>query len=266
GPPANTWATVTKNGRIQKDSKTPPKEKTKKPATTKSMIVQRTGDEKNETLNLLHLRNSINRDLIEAKAPESLQVTGISWNQKGNLMLYTRDGFQNEDIDLHQAVITTAVAKADPTPLFVNKQETWHKLTIHGVSLETYPDTATGMMDLKRELEYCNTNLQIATEPRYMTHPSKREGKFHSSVVISLTNKAMYNTLSKKGIKIFGATHETGTIPKAYRPISLLNCLGKISETIIATRLAYLSEKHKLLHRWQIGVKGGTPKRSSAQS
>ncbi|KAL0630493.1 hypothetical protein Q9L58_010660 [Maublancomyces gigas] len=155
-----------------KDNQTPPKEKKKKPATTKSMIVQRTGEEKNKTLNLLHIRNSINRDLIKAKAPESLQVTGISWNQKGNLMLYTRDGFQNEDFNLHQAVITTAVAKADPTSMFVNKQETWHKLTVHGVSLETYPDKAIGTADLKREVEYCNTNLQIATEPRYMTHPS----------------------------------------------------------------------------------------------
>ncbi|KAL0630265.1 hypothetical protein Q9L58_010888, partial [Maublancomyces gigas] len=64
-----------------------------------------------------------------------------------------------------------------------------HKLKVHGVSLEIYPDTATGMADLKRELEYCNTDLNIATEPRYMTHPSKWEGKLQSSVVISLTDK-----------------------------------------------------------------------------
>jgi hypothetical protein len=37
-------------------------------------------------------------------------------------------------------------------------------------------------------------------------------------------------------------------ILKAYRIISLLNCLGKISEKIIAKRLAYLSEKHSILH------------------
>ncbi|KAL0630311.1 hypothetical protein Q9L58_010842, partial [Maublancomyces gigas] len=116
------------------------------------MIVQRAGEDKNEELNLLHLRNTINKDLIEAKAPESLQITGISWNQKGNMMLYTRDGFQNGDFDLHQAIISKAVAAADPSSLYVNKQETWYKLTVHGVSLETYPDTAIGMADLKREL------------------------------------------------------------------------------------------------------------------
>ena len=51
--------------------------------------------------------------------------------------------------------------------------------------------------------------------------------------------------------------------PKAYRPISLLNCLGKISEKIIATRLAHMAEKYNLLDRLQIG---GRPKRSAVDA
>lgn len=43
------------------------------------------------------------------------------------------------------------------------------------------------------------------------------------------------------------------SIPKAYRPVSLLNCLGKTVEKIMATRMAFLAEKNKLLHKWQIG-------------
>ena len=41
--------------------------------------------------------------------------------------------------------------------------------------------------------------------------------------------------------------------PKAYRVISLLNCLGKVSERIIAKRLGYLAETTELLHPTQIG-------------
>ena len=52
-------------------------------------------------------------------------------------------------------------------------------------------------------------------------------------------------------------------IPKAYRPISLLNCLGKIAEKIMATRLAFMAEKHHLLHKLQIG---GRPKRSAVDA
>ncbi|KHJ32656.1 hypothetical protein EV44_g3666 [Erysiphe necator] len=41
--------------------------------------------------------------------------------------------------------------------------------------------------------------------------------------------------------------------PKAYRVISVLSCLGKISERIIAQRLSYLAETSDLLHDSQIG-------------
>jgi ribonuclease HI len=41
--------------------------------------------------------------------------------------------------------------------------------------------------------------------------------------------------------------------PKAYRVISLLNCLGKVSERILAKRLSYLAETTSLLHPSQIG-------------
>lgn len=41
--------------------------------------------------------------------------------------------------------------------------------------------------------------------------------------------------------------------PKAYRVISLLNCLGKVSERILAQRLGHLAETTTLLHPTQIG-------------
>jgi len=42
-------------------------------------------------------------------------------------------------------------------------------------------------------------------------------------------------------------------IPKSYRVISLLNCLGKVAEKIVATRLGYLAETTNLLYPEQIG-------------
>jgi len=41
--------------------------------------------------------------------------------------------------------------------------------------------------------------------------------------------------------------------PKAYRVISLLSCLGKVPERILAKRLNYLAETTNLLHKSQIG-------------
>jgi len=42
-------------------------------------------------------------------------------------------------------------------------------------------------------------------------------------------------------------------IPKSYRPIALLNCLGKVLEKIMATRLSWLVENHNLLYKDQLG-------------
>jgi hypothetical protein len=40
---------------------------------------------------------------------------------------------------------------------------------------------------------------------------------------------------------------------KAYKVISLLNCLGKVFKKILATRLSYLAETGDLLQETQIG-------------
>ena len=45
------------------------------------------------------------------------------------------------------------------------------------------------------------------------------------------------------------------TLPKNYRPISLLATLGKIMEAVMATRLAYLTEVHRLLPNNHFGAR-----------
>ncbi|KAF7184036.1 hypothetical protein CNMCM7691_004595 [Aspergillus felis] len=51
--------------------------------------------------------------------------------------------------------------------------------------------------------------------------------------------------------------------PGAYRPISLLNTLGKLLEAVVARRLSYLTEKHSLLPDTQFG---GRPGRTTEQA
>jgi ribonuclease HI len=55
------------------------------------------------------------------------------------------------------------------------------------------------------------------------------------------------------GIILAKPNKEDYTIPKAYRIIALLNCLGKVLEKILATRLSYLANTTNLLHSSQIG-------------
>ena len=49
------------------------------------------------------------------------------------------------------------------------------------------------------------------------------------------------------------AKKEDYSLPKSYRIISLIDCLAKVSEKILATRLAYLATTTGLLHPSQVG-------------
>ena len=53
------------------------------------------------------------------------------------------------------------------------------------------------------------------------------------------------------------------SVPGAYRPISLLNTLGKLLEAVVAKRLSHLAEKHDLLPDTQFG---GRPGRTTEQA
>ena len=55
------------------------------------------------------------------------------------------------------------------------------------------------------------------------------------------------------GVILPKANKKDYSLPKAYRVISLLNCLGKTFEKILATRLSYLAETGDLLQQTQIG-------------
>lgn len=74
-PPAKPWDTVTTNGKAPKKAHTATSP-TPTTSTTKAKIAHGSEDIKNEEINLLHLRNTINRTLLASKAPGSLQITG----------------------------------------------------------------------------------------------------------------------------------------------------------------------------------------------
>ncbi|GMG55441.1 unnamed protein product [Aspergillus oryzae var. brunneus] len=46
-------------------------------------------------------------------------------------------------------------------------------------------------------------------------------------------------------------------LPKSYRPVALLNTLGKILESTVATRIAWALERHKLLPKTHLGGRKG---------
>ena len=54
--------------------------------------------------------------------------------------------------------------------------------------------------------------------------------------------------------------------PKAYRPIALLDTLGKALETVISKRLTELAESYSLLPQQQMGARKGRSVETALES
>ena len=61
-----------------------------------------------------------------------------------------------------------------------------------------------GMSLLKQEIETFNTQAVLVATPRWLLHPSKRQGKAYSSIVLAVQNEAEADILIKKGILVLG--------------------------------------------------------------
>jgi hypothetical protein len=60
-----------------------------------------------------------------------------------------------------------------------------------------------------------------------------------------------------KGVLLRKQDKPTYTIAKAYRVISLLSCLGKVVERVVATKIASYYEENGVFHQGQFGCRQG---------
>jgi hypothetical protein len=215
----NTWATVAKKAKPQKENG-PPKR------SERTIIIHRNVDAKNEQADIFEMRKTINMYLTTQKAPPNFRIAGIQWNRRGNLTLTTTGTFTEEELSKYQTTIEEQVKKFDQEITTVSKQETWTKLIVHGVDLTQFPDTDTGMADLKLELETYNDGLRLAANPRYLTRPDKRINKEHSSCVIALKDKEKSRTFLKHGLTIFGQHRKTAEYFSARPTDQCSKCQG----------------------------------------
>jgi hypothetical protein len=62
---------------------------------------------------------------------------------------------------------------------------------VHRVTISDF-DTATGMAELRKDIEMFNPKLRLATLPRWVTLRENRIRKMHRSVVLSFDNEEMH--------------------------------------------------------------------------
>jgi hypothetical protein len=130
-----------------------------------------------------------------------LTITTVRKNMTGNLLLTPSAQTLATDITVYLPAITEAALKVYPSLLPPCLNEQWHKLAVHGIPTDYFPDMEEGMAKLQYEIEN-NHSVSLIQLPRYLTHPDKRVGKSASSVMIALRSTTEYNMLKKRKIII----------------------------------------------------------------
>ena len=80
---------------------------------------------------------------------------------------------------------------------------------------------------------------------------------FNSSLHLNYYPKHFQNSITIVLRKPKGQDQKDYSLPKSYRPIALLNTIGKILESVIASRIGFLVEKYQLLPKLHIRGKKG---------
>ena len=182
-----------------------------KPEITKAQrrIVILREPEETKTFDPIKTRDTINETLAKEKAPTTLKVASATLNPRGNVVILTKDDCTSEQILKYKDQVEKAAKAADPKIKSVQSTEHWAKVLVHGVSLEVFPDTPSGLASFREEIETYNSKIQLATYPRYLTKPESRQGKEKSSIVIALRNQTAADYTLKHGVMVKGSQLKT---------------------------------------------------------
>ena len=103
------------------------------------------------------------------------------------------------------------------------KDEKWAKVIAHGVPAYAFGED---MDALHQEITKYNNDIQLAAHPRWLTKKEAREGKLHSSVLLSFKTKQDADQVIKTGLLI-GAVQTRCAAYRDTQPTSQCNaCQG----------------------------------------
>jgi hypothetical protein len=152
---------------------------------------------------------AINATLHKANTLTNVTVMSVRQNMTSNLLLTPAPDSSIQELLQYANTISATISSVNPSLQPPCPVEKWHKLAIHRVPTELYPDTEEGMQMLQADIEEQNYAVQLTQLPRYMSYPDKRAGKDLSSIVIAVYTHAEADKLKRTHININYAPCQT---------------------------------------------------------
>jgi hypothetical protein len=123
---------------------------------------------------------------------------------------------------------------------------------VYGVAISDF-DTATGMAELRKDIEMFNPKLRLATLPRWVILRENRIGKMHGSVVLSFDNKEMYQWSLRGKLFVGGVPCHTRDFKKTKLIDWCTNCQHYGHITLIChkqARYGFYAKNHPIMQHY----------------
>ena len=174
------------------------------------------------------IKDAINQCLREVSpTDQSLTIVAVRDTLRHNVELLSREDCTAERILQHEKTILAALKKLpDCNTVTIIPNSPWAKVAIHGVDLSFFPDNKRGMEKLQLEIENNNPNIKLKTLPRYLTSPTQRHGKTHSSIVVAVENTQTAQRIVNKGLYLLTSLLKA----TQYRPARPIDNCGKCQQ------------------------------------
>jgi hypothetical protein len=208
GTPAST--TLFPSVPARKKTPAPPKKTTKKPTAHPQELLIPSSDAKTITDQIrAQVGMAMKAALRTANAPTNVAIMSVRQNMTGNVLLTPAPNSSILELLQYADTISTTSSSVNPSLQPPHPVEKWHKLAIHGVPTELYPDTKEGMRALQADIEQQNYVVQLTQLPRYMSHPDKRAGKAASSIIIAIRTDSEAVKLKRTHVNVNYAPRRT---------------------------------------------------------
>jgi hypothetical protein len=180
--------------------------------------------------------NSILREFEEFKSYTGNIIISVRSSTRGHLIAMTAINIKAETVMKHDLRFRHRLAQRDFGILDLQEDKPWHKVVVHSVDCQAFPDTDEGMKRLAAEItmnnEWCKFNAKSTIrylKPLAVRNKEAEERmteKTHTSVVITVADKATADAVVKYGLIIWG-TLSKSSIFRSIRPFqTCTKCLG----------------------------------------
>src|SRR5207244_10307603 len=107
-----------------------------------------------------------------------------------------------DEVLKHKDAIYKELMKVDKAIRTPQIHIEWLKVIVHNVSCKRYEEDETLMNALAHEIQNMNSQVELVTAPRWLTHKNVRTQKENSSVVIAVKTQEQAKALINRGVWI----------------------------------------------------------------